>query len=87
MDVSIHKFKSHLSEYVRKAQSGQVIELTSHRRVVARVTGVPATLDQGLARLLSSGAATWGGGKPIGAELKLQAGGKSLSTMIMEDRG
>ena len=42
MQVSMQEFKSHLSRYVVEAQSGQIIELTSHRRVVARLIGKPA---------------------------------------------
>ena len=38
MQVSIQDFKSHLSHYIECAQSG-VIELTSHRKVVARIIG------------------------------------------------
>ena len=33
MQVSMQEFKSHLSRYVSQAQSGQLIELTSHRKV------------------------------------------------------
>ena len=39
MQVSMHEFKSHLSRYVSQAQSGQLIELTSRRKVVARIIG------------------------------------------------
>lgn len=85
MQVSIREFKSHLSSYVEQAQSGTTIELTSHRKVVARIVGVPAADNAGLARLLAAGAA-WSGGKPVGAELHLQATGKAVSAMVMEDR-
>ena len=88
MRVPIHEFKSHLSKYVGKAQSGETIELTSHRKVVARMTGVPKTEMEGLAKLLACGAATWqGGGKPVGATLRLRSRGVSVSALVMEDRG
>lgn len=87
MLVSIQEFKSHLSQYVVKAQSGQSIELTSHRKVVARIVGVPPTENAGVARLLAAGVASWHGGKPTGAAIKLQAGGKPVSAMVLEDRG
>ncbi len=88
MQVPIHEFKSHLSKYVGKAQSGETIELTSHRKVVARMTGVPKIEQEGLAKLLASGAATWqGGGKPVGANLHLRSRGVSVSALVMEDRG
>jgi len=87
MRVSIQEFKSHLSQYVSKAQSGQLIELTSHRKVVARIVGVPATDSTGVARLLAAGIATWQGGKPSGAAITLQKHGKTVSAMVLEDRG
>lgn len=87
MQVSMQEFKSHLSQYVSKAQSGQLIELTSHRKVVARIVGVPATGCTGVARLLAAGIATWQSGKPVGAVITLQGYGKTVSAMVLEDRG
>lgn len=87
MLVSMQEFKSHLSQYVVKAQSGQLIELTSHRKVVARIVGVPPVENAGVARLLAAGVASWQGGKPAGATIKLQAGDKPVSSMVLEDRG
>ena len=87
MLISIHEFKSHLAKYVAEAQSGNTVELTSHRKVVARITGVPKSGSEGIDRLLAAGAATWRGGKPKGAKLTLSEGGKSISAMVLEDRG
>lgn len=86
MQVSIQEFKSHLSRYVGEAQSGNLIELTSHRKVVARIVGVPLVESVGLTNLLSAGVATWQGGKPAGASLSLQRQGKLVSAMVLEDR-
>jgi prevent-host-death family protein len=83
----MREFKSHLSNYVNQAQSGQLIELTSHRKVVARIVGVPSTESLGVASLLTAGVATWQGGKPVGAEIKLHKHGKPVSAMVLEDRG
>lgn len=87
MQVSINEFKSHLSRYVSQAQSGVLIELTSHRKIVARLAGVPPATDTGVSRLLATGAATWQGGKPQGAALVLQDKGTPVSRMVLEDRG
>ena len=87
MQVSMREFKSHLSSYVSHAQSGQLIELTSHRKVVARLIGVPVTDSVGMAKLLAAGAATWQGGKPIGAEISLHKQGKPVSELVLENRG
>lgn len=87
MQVSMQEFKSHLARYIQEAQSGQAIELTSHRKVVARVVGVPQTGTAGLARLVAEGKASWQGGKPAGANIALRSGGKPVSAIVMEDRG
>jgi prevent-host-death family protein len=87
MDVSIQEFKSHLAKYVSQARSGQVVVLTSHRKAVARLIGVPTTENEGIEKLISSGKASWSSGKkPKGANLRLTAGGSSLAEMILEDR-
>jgi len=87
MEVSMREFKSHLSQYLVQAQAGQPIELTSHRKVVARLIGVPPTDSTGVARLLAAGVASWQGGKPEGAALALRAGGQPMSALVLEDRG
>ena len=83
----MREFKSHLAKYINDAQAGQVIELTSHRKIVARIIGVPPSEHQGITRLLAAGVASWSGGKPKGATLALSQGNKSLSAMVLEDRG
>lgn len=87
MLVSMQEFKSHLSRYVAQAQSGQLIELTSHRKVVARIVGIPPADSVGVSHLLAAGKATWQGGKPVGAAFGLQKHGKLVSALVMEDRG
>lgn len=86
MEVSMQEFKSHLAQYVGHAQAGQVIELTSHRKVVARLIGVPSVPNEGIGKLLASGRGTWHGGKPKGAQLQLSPEGKSMSDLVLEDR-
>ena len=87
MHVSMQEFKAHLSRYVGQAQSGQLIELTSHRKVVARIVGVPSTDNVGVSRLLAAGVATWQGGKPAGAMFRLQGRGKLVSALVLDNRG
>ena len=87
MQVSMGEFESHLSSYVTQSQSGELIELTSHRKVVARLIGVPTIDSTGISCLITSGIATWQGGKPLGAAFKLQDYGKSVSALVLENRG
>jgi len=85
--LQVRDFKARLSHYLRRARAGQTIEITSHRKVIARVTGVPSTESEGIARLVASGAAQWGGGKPRGAEIRLTEVGLRVSDLVLQDRG
>ena len=84
----MHQLKAGLSRYVARARAGEVIEVTSHDKPVARIVGIPATEPLGVARLIARGAAQWRGGKPAPQPaVRLLAGGKALSEMVREDRG
>jgi prevent-host-death family protein len=88
MPVSIREFKAQLSRYLAEARAGRPVEITSHRKVVARVTGVPEGAASGVARLVASGAATWeSGGKPRGDAIETQKAGRSVSAIVLEQRG
>jgi prevent-host-death family protein len=84
--VPIREFKARLSHYLARAARG-AIEVTSHKKVVARVTGVPPEAGDGVARLIASGAVSWTGGKPAGAAIRLAKRGRSVSETVLEDRG
>jgi prevent-host-death family protein len=86
MNVSIREFKAHLSSYLAKARGGDCIEITAHRKVVARIVGVPPAVEAGPKRLVAEGVAQWNGGKPKGAEVELPGEGKTVSQMVLEDR-
>lgn len=87
MAVSMRELKSHLAQYIKQARSGQPVEVTSHRKVVARLSGVPIADNSAVSRLLASGAAIWQGGKPAGAALVLKTQGTPVSQMVLDDRG
>jgi prevent-host-death family protein len=85
--LQVRDFKARLSHYLRRARAGQTIEITSHRKIIARLTGVPPTETGGVSRLIASGAAQWSGGKPRGAEIRLTDLGQRVSDMVLQDRG
>jgi prevent-host-death family protein len=88
MQVAIHELKAQLSRCVARARAGEVIVITSHNRPVARLMAVPAAATSGLQAMVASGAATWSGRKPVlDAPVRLTPGGRSLSDMVIEDRG
>lgn len=88
MHVAVRELKSSLSRLLALAQSGEVIEVTSHNKPIARIIGIPPQADEGLRQLMASGALSWNGRKPeLAPLLELAQGGTSLSQMVLEDRG
>lgn len=88
MRIAMHVLKAGLSRYVAQARAGKVIEVTSHDKPVVRIVGIPSSDNAGIGRLLLTGAAQWGGGKPaLHAAVKLKGSGKTVSEMVREDRG
>lgn len=88
MYVAIRELKSSLSRVLALAQGGEVIEVTSHSKPIARIVGIPPQTDEGLRRLMASGILTWKGSKPkfVPAQA-LVPGGKPMGQMVLEDRG
>ena len=88
MHVAIRELKASLSRVLARARAGEVIEVTSHDRPIARIVGIPDEAADGLRRLVASGAAAWAGGKPtFEAPLALRPAGTPVSQLVLEDRG
>lgn len=86
--TSIADLKARLSHFLARARAGQTIEVTSHRKPVARITGVPEQAPDALARLVAEGRVSWGGGpKPQGAAVRLSEAPKTMADTVIEDRG
>jgi antitoxin (DNA-binding transcriptional repressor) of toxin-antitoxin stability system len=87
MQVAMRQFKSSVSSYLALAQQGECIDVTSHKRPIARIVGFPSAMsDQGMS-LLSHPCVAWLGGKPAEpSPVLLSAGGPSLSEMVLQDR-
>lgn len=87
MQVSVRELKTHLSRYLAEVREGRTIEISSHRKIVARLSGVVEARHEGVNRLLAEGTAEWAGGKPQGANIRLTSGDQTVSDMLLEDRG
>jgi len=87
--TSVAKLKAHLSRYLAKAQAGQTIEVTSHHKPVARITGIPAQGERGLARLVAEGRLTPGDGQPLqlAPPIRLSPDAPLVSEIVLEGRG
>jgi len=88
MHVAIRELKSKLSRVLSLAQGGEMIEVTSHNKPIARIVGIPPQADEGLRRLMASGTLSWNGSKPqFAPPVTLAPGGTLVSQMLLEDRG
>lgn len=88
MHVAVREFKSSLSRVLSLAQAGEVIEVTSHGKPIARIVGIPPQADEGLRQLMAAGLLTWNGGKPTFSPTRLRApDGKLMGQIVLEDRG
>lgn len=88
MHVGIRELKAGLSRILAQARAGEVIEVTSQHRPIARIVGIPDVGEAGLRRLVASGTAAWSGGKPAFAPpLPLAPGGTPISQRVLDERG
>jgi prevent-host-death family protein len=88
--VPVRELKAHLSEWLARAQAGEVLEITSRRRPMARLTGLPqpgGAKPSPLQAAIASGIVSWNGQKPcLPPPLKLTGEGPSLSDLVLEGR-
>jgi len=89
--VSVRDLKTHLSQWLARAQAGEVVEVTSHRRPIARITAVkpanPASTNP-LQEAIDAGLISWNGVKPVlSPPVNLNDGGPLMSDIVMQDRG
>jgi len=96
MDVSVREFKSHLSEYLRRAAVGEEIIVMSRGKPIARLTGVAAPLpeeDPEAAAIARFRSLPWvrpgSGKKPSLPEplIRIEPGEKTLAEIVSEQRG
>lgn len=87
MHISVRELKSSLSRVLALAQNGEVIEVRSHSKPIARIVGIAAQANQNLRTLLATGTLTWKGGKPkFGPAQSLSPNGNTIAQMVLEDR-
>ena len=87
MSVPVRELKASLSRVLSRAQRGEIIEVTSHNKPIARIIGIPEQAEAGLRRLIGSGAVSWSGGKPRHKlPVQMTSRGTSVSQMVLQDR-
>ena len=48
MSVAVRELKASLSRVLSRAQNGEIIEVTSHNKPIARIIGIPEHAEPGL---------------------------------------
>lgn len=66
MQVSIRELKDHLSAYIHRVQSGEIVVISSHRVPVARLVPIVKVEDKTFHALLQIEGLHWNGKKPLG---------------------
>ena len=87
MHIAVRELKSSLSRVLALAQNGEVIEVRSHSKPIARIVGIAPQADKNLRALLATGTLTWNGTKPRFAPARsLSSQGKTVVQTVLEDR-
>ncbi len=83
-DIGIRELKEHLSEYLDRAERGEVLRVTHRGRPKAVLGPVPgrARIEEGI----RAGWVTPGTGAPLGPVRRSKASGRVLD-VLAEDRG
>lgn len=89
--VSVRELKAHLSQWLARAQAGELVEVTSHRRAIARLHGLKPPMPAAahpLQAAIDAVLVSWNGNKPvIPTPIVLKGSGKLISEIVLEDRG
>lgn len=87
MHIAVRELKSRLSRVLALAQNGEVIEVRSHSKPIARIVGIAPQADPNLRALLATGTLTWKGTKPrLAPAQALSPLGKTVTQIVLEDR-
>ena len=86
-DAGVETLAGKIREYLRLAQSGEEVVVTDEGRPVAVLASIVKRDElRSLWELVDAGEANWKGGKPQGSVRPVKVRGKSLSSMVLEDR-
>jgi prevent-host-death family protein len=85
--VGIRELKTHLSRHLRRVRAGARLLVTEHGRSIATINPVAAPADVNWAhQFVAEGHAHWNGGKPAGAKRPTKITGRTISSIVIEDR-
>lgn len=88
IQAGVKELKNGLSYYLREVKEGEKVLITERDKVIATIVPMErADEDSKLLSLVKEGFAVWKGGKPVGSRHPVKIKGKTVSEMVLEDRG
>jgi len=85
--VGVRERRAHLSECLRRVQTGAQLTVTDRGRAIAMLVPVQRIASQEWAlAMVARGRARWSGGKPLGLPRRIPSRGRPASRMVIEDR-
>jgi prevent-host-death family protein len=85
--VGVRELKASLSRHLRRVRAGAHLVVTEHGRAIATISPVEQRADIAWAhRLVAEGRARWLGGKPTGATHPPKVSGRTVASIVLEDR-
>lgn len=90
MSVNIRELKTHLSEYLRRAERGETVTVTSHGRIVARIVPPSESIRSAVETLRGQPWINAGGfdlpSLGLSGPLEWRGNGPSFSDLLADDR-
>lgn len=85
--AGIRELKAHLSRYVQKVKTGEVVIITERGKPVARIVPTETSIEVRLKELEQAGLIAWSGRRlqAVGTVARAR-GRKSVAEMLLEDR-
>lgn len=85
--VGIRELKNSLSRHLKRVRSGVQLVVTERGRSIAMISPIERRAHTDWAdSLVAAGRAHWNGAKPTGSRRPVQAAGRSVSAVVLEQR-
>lgn len=84
--IGVRELKAHLSEYLARAEAGEVIIVTHRGKRVAQLRAAPQNPEEAAWELVRAGLAEWNGKRLVPRRPAVAAAGASLADLILAER-
>jgi prevent-host-death family protein len=87
MPVGIRELKNNLSQYLDKVKRGDSLGITDRGKIIAYILPAEKSPNfEELIRMVREDKAAWRGGKPAGSVKRVEAIGRPVSEIVIEER-